>query len=438
VRRAVVITFVVALLAAVPAGAAPADAPDPVAALTATARAVVAPAVAVDAVSVYTARQLDDAIADRAIAAAMKAGGAGLELNGGVLGLLAVRRGGQPVQQAPAGYRWPLSTVVMPVEVAGRVTSRDVARILALGQVVLTQTTATLHGTQTGDVLTLLGWDGAAHDVSVGMVAPDDVVGGTELMISPGIAQVVGLIRPSSVLLWGFRSRAEIDQQLSAAGLVATTIRIRRSWDPPDPDGLLGYPDIKTKLGEFAYAGSRESITQEPGWAAAHLTRLTLPLGIRATCHNVVIPALQGALNDVAAAGLAGAIDVANTNTYGGCYYPHEITPLGSTTGGFLSRHSWGMAIDMNTVQNPEGAPPTMNCDVVRIFRKWGFAWGGNFLQGDGMHFEWVGERRDQWAYPSRYCPNILNPGAAASLAGIGPSAVPSGRRPLFSLGDGH
>ena len=143
-------------------------------------------------VSVYTARQLDDGIAQRAITAAEQAGGAGVELNGGVLGLLAVRRGGQPVQQAPAGYRWPLSTAVMPPEAVGRITSRDVARIVALGQVVMTQTTATLHGVQAGDVLTVLGWDGAAHDLTVGLVAPDDVVGGPELMISPDVAGVVG------------------------------------------------------------------------------------------------------------------------------------------------------------------------------------------------------------------------------------------------------
>jgi hypothetical protein len=50
-----------------------------------------------------------------------------------------------------------------------------------------------------------------------------------------------------------------------------------------------------------------------------------------------------------------------------------------------------------------------MDCRVVRIFRKHNFAWGGNFINPDGMHFEWVGERRDQLPYPSRYCANVVS-----------------------------
>jgi hypothetical protein len=64
------------------------------------------------------------------------------------------------------------------------------------------------------------------------------------------------------------------------------------------------------------------------------------------------------------------------------------------------------LAFDINTDTNAQGKIPQMNCDVVRIFRKHGFAWGGNFLTPDGMHFEYVGEPRDTIDYPSTYCPN--------------------------------
>jgi hypothetical protein len=401
-----------------PAWAAPAGEPSVTGAggVAASARAAVDPAVATDIVAVYTARELSAATADSAITAAIKAGGAGEVLNAGVVGLYNVVRNGQVVSAAPAGFRFPLSTSVMPPEVAGRVISRDLARTLALGGVVMNAVTAAAHAVQVGDSLSVLGWDGNAHALTVAALASDEDVG-AELLLPPVVADAIGLSRPSSAILWGFRSRPEIDQALAAAGLVNATTRIRHSWDPPDPDATLSYADLKRVLGEFAYAGSGESVTLQPGWFESHISRVNLPLAIRSWCHNVVAPALQGALNEVAAAGLAAAIDVANTNTFGGCFHAHEVTPLGSTTGGFLSRHSWGMAIDMNTVENPEGRPPTMNCDVVRIFRKWGFAWGGNFLQGDGMHFEYVGQRRDQLAYPSRYCPNIVT--------AVTPSSVP-------------
>lgn len=63
-----------------------------------------------------------------------------------------------------------------------------------------------------------------------------------------------------------------------------------------------------------------------------------------------------------------------------------------------LSRHCWGIAIDLNEVQNPQGQPPMAASTpgsgsllkLVPIFEQHGFAWGGHFRQGgpDGMHFE--------------------------------------------------
>lgn len=65
---------------------------------------------------------------------------------------------------------------------------------------------------------------------------------------------------------------------------------------------------------------------------------------------------------------------------------------------GVLSMHSFGIAIDINPAQNPNGSGRPGNCttniptEIVKIFNKYGFSWGGQWNSVcDAMHFEWHG-----------------------------------------------
>ena len=71
--------------------------------------------------------------------------------------------------------------------------------------------------------------------------------------------------------------------------------------------------------------------------------------------------------------------------TYDGCYVPRFIArdPNGS-----ISLHTWGIAIDMDAATNYRGIRGTMDSRVVEIFKRWGFAWGGDWRYTDPMHFE--------------------------------------------------
>lgn len=54
-----------------------------------------------------------------------------------------------------------------------------------------------------------------------------------------------------------------------------------------------------------------------------------------------------------------------------------------------ISRHSWGIAVDLNVAENPFMKPPKMDARIVRAFESQGFIWGGDWrIRKDGMHFE--------------------------------------------------
>jgi hypothetical protein len=100
-------------------------------------------------------------------------------------------------------------------------------------------------------------------------------------------------------------------------------------------------------------------------------------------CHRLLIPQLRGALNEIVERDLAHLID---PSQYGGCWVPRHILFNPNRA---LSMHAWGLAIDFNVRGNEYGnRNPEMDPRIVEIFKRWGFAWGGDWSTPDGMHFE--------------------------------------------------
>ena len=374
-----------------------------------------------DVVSVFNkSNAIQPAVQNASITAAVDAGGAWALGRGATVGLRSVRRGSSAVKAAPANFQFPVSVTALPTTAIAPVMGADVSAVVAAGQVVMGSSGASLNGAQAGDTLELVADDGSSKWFTIGLVADDAAVGGAEVVMSPAMAGELGVVIETRIVIWGFTSRGALDAAMAASGLSARSdTRIRRSWDAADPDGTLGLVSTKRLLGEFAYSvASDDSVTLTGDWAASYLPagrELLVPeIPIRARCNLTIRADLVAALTEVAQRGLAGAIDVGNANAYGGCFNA-RFNRLSAALGS-LSRHSWGGALDTNTVTNAQGAVPQMNCDVVRIFRKHNFAWGGNFLTPDGMHFEWVGSRRDQLPYPSKYCPNLPGGGTTTGV----------------------
>jgi hypothetical protein len=291
------------------------------------------------------------------------------------------------------------------------------------------RTSADLRGAQAGDTIELMASWGGIATFTIGYIAPDSQVGGTELVMSTQMATSVGMNSNSRVLMYGQFDRAALDAALAARGIVSSTsLRVSHSWDPAGPDDTMGLAATKVLLGEFDldYAHLSDSGWTAVGaeWRATYLpaTRETYSTGLRAMCNAAVRDDVEAALAEVLAThpelvnnssnpdSQSIGLDIANANQYGGCATGQARLSRVGISGGIVSRHSWGQALDVSTAINCQGCVPVMSCDIVRIFRKHGFAWGGNFLTPDGMHFEWVGERRDQIQTAVRYCANLPLP----------------------------
>jgi hypothetical protein len=165
------------------------------------------------------------------------------------------------------------------------------------------------------------------------------------------------------------------------ASVQMTDAVARNGLDPDVVQTAVVVGTVGDAVGTFRYSvlsGGR--IAPDPSWVSSHIATEAVPILGTVTCNKLIFPQLEAALQDVISQGLADKI---HPGEFAGCYYPRFIA--GSTT---LSNHAFGLALDLNTPGNQRGTAGEMDRGVVAIFKRWGFAWGGDWRYTDPMHFE--------------------------------------------------
>ena len=197
---------------------------------------------------------------------------------------------------------------------------------------------------------------------------------GEELGMKLGNAALVGLGRTSPQKI---RTKLQ-----AAAGDGASVLILGPNLDiKAQQTVVLSGGSVAQAVGSFSYrANSDGSVTPDPAWVAANIRSMSMPIIGDVTGHRVMLPQLKGALEEVVTQGLSSKI-----YTYDGCYVPRFI---GRDPSRGLSFHTYGTAIDLNAADNYRGIAGAMDRTVVSIFKRWGFAWGGDWNYTDPMHFE--------------------------------------------------
>jgi len=264
-----------------------------------------------------------------------------------------------------------------PFTAQGTAGSDPVWQAVARGEAVVSHEAAQAAGLRLGTSLELSG-GGSTADLRLGALATTGLPR-ADLVLDAQRARTLGLPQDNAMLL---TAPAGADPVVFAADVreVAGSAAVDL-LQVPAPVARLTGGEAAEDLGAFSYRYFADgTIEPDARWVRDNIRTETVPVMGRVTCHRLMLPQLRGALQEVQDAGLAGTL-----TTYSGCYVPRfiERNPARS-----ISLHTWGIAIDMDAATNYRGIRGTMDSRVVEIFKRWGFAWGGDWQYTDPMHFE--------------------------------------------------
>ena len=276
-------------------------------------------------------------------------------------------------------YLYSLSIKTIESKYADLFYSNQITELIQKNKIIVSEYTAEQYSINVGDTLVLVGMNEVTFEIEVGEIVPDAELGWFEAVVNKEVGYQLGINRNIQAIIWDNKVTENHFVELYK-NIEYKRLRVTFKDAKPNKNWVLPTALVKKYFGDFQIKEKDGTwIIVEPAWRNANIERKNMPIIGRATCNKIMWEPLLGALNQVMEEGLQNTLSKDEFQKSGGCYAPRRINRFNA--GGAISRHAWGIAIDINV---KSGYHPR----VVQIFNQWGFAWGGTWTSPDEMHFE--------------------------------------------------
>ena len=257
----------------------------------------------------------------------------------------------------------------------------EAAQIIKDNKLVVSTLTAERYGLSVNDKVSLVGINSAPLVLEVGMIIKDSDLSWFEGVVNKEVGFELGIYRNIQAIIWDTKmSENHLIELYKNIEYKRVKITNKHKRNIPNKNWVLPTAMVKEMFGDFQIKERDGTwITTEPSWREKNIQVKKMPILGNTRCHRLMWGPLEGALNQIVDEGLANTLSVEDFKKSGGCYAPRRINRFDA--GGSISRHAWGIAIDINTKSS-------YHPRVVEIFNSWGFAWGGTWTSPDEMHFE--------------------------------------------------
>ena len=276
-------------------------------------------------------------------------------------------------------FLYNLSIKTIESSVVDYFYDEESAQAIRDNKIVISELTASRYELNVGDYVNLVGLNSEIIPIEVGKVIKDSKIGWYEGVVNKELGFKLGIYRNIQAIIWdshineNFLIELHKNINYRKVKLTFRESRVNKNW-------VLPTALVKEMFGDFQIK-ERDGvwITTELEWREENIQNKRMPILGITRCHRLMWEPLEGALNQILEEGLEEYLIIEEWKSSGGCYAPRRINRFDA--GGSISRHAWGIAIDINTKSS---YPPR----VVEIFNDWGFAWGGTWTSPDEMHFE--------------------------------------------------